>query len=83
MDQVRSVSDWMAERGVSPAELVAASRLGERVVTAIVSGRYTPSPQQRQQLCTALRITLEQVAWGHVATVEHMYGHGSQFGRSP
>ncbi len=83
MIEVKSVSQWMAERGVAMAELVAASRLDDRVVDAIVMDRYTPSPEQRARLAAALGVDLEQVAWGHVVPVEHLYGHGQQFGRSP
>jgi hypothetical protein len=64
-------------------ELVTASGLESGVVEAILHGRYTPSPQQREQLARALRVGLDQIAWGHVVPVEHMYGHGQQFGRSP
>ncbi|MBI3467903.1 MAG: helix-turn-helix transcriptional regulator [Planctomycetes bacterium] len=83
MEQVKTISAWMTERGMSLAELVAAAAIEERVVTAIANGRYTPSPQQRERLCAALGITPEQVAWGHVVPVEHLYGHGPQFGRTP
>ena len=83
MTQVKTLAEWMTERGLGLAELVEASALGERVVEAIAQGRYTPSPQQRQRLSAALGIGPEQVLWGHRAQVEHMYGHGPQFGRSP
>jgi ribosome-binding protein aMBF1 (putative translation factor) len=83
MNEVRSVTQWMAERGLAAADLVAASRLEQRVVEAIVQGRYTPSPEQRERLATALGVAAEQIAWGHVVPVEHLYGHGAQFGRSP
>jgi ribosome-binding protein aMBF1 (putative translation factor) len=83
MAQVKTVADWMAERGVGVAELVEASALDKRVVEAIVHGRYTPSPQQRQRLATALRVNPDDIHWGHQATVEHIQGHGPQFGRSP
>jgi hypothetical protein len=83
MVEVQSVSQWMAERGVTMAALVAASRIDERVVEAIVRGRYTPSPEQRSSLAEALGVGLDQIAWGHAVPVEHMYGHGQQFGRSP
>jgi len=81
--EIKSVSQWMVERGIDQPGLVAAARLDERVVQAIVAGRYTPSPDQRQRLCAALAVEPEQIAWGHVNEVEHMYGHGTQFGRSP
>ena len=83
MAQVKSVADWMAERGISLAQLVEASRLEERVVEAIARGRYTPSPQQRQRLAAALGVAAELIAWGHQAEVVHIQGHGPQFGRSP
>ena len=83
MLDIKTAQQWMAERGVSLADLVAASELEPRVVEAILQGRYTPSPQQREQLAVALGVGLDQIAWGHVVPVEHMYGHGTQFGRSP
>jgi ribosome-binding protein aMBF1 (putative translation factor) len=83
MAQVKTLAEWMAERGVGLPELVAASGVEERVVEAIARARYTPSPEQRRQLSAALGVTPEQVAWGHAAEVAHVYGHGPQFGRSP
>ena len=83
MAQVQTVAAWMAERGLDLAQLVAASALDERVVAAIAQGHYTPSPEQRRRLAAALTVSPDQVAWGHLAQVEHVYGHGPQFGRSP
>jgi ribosome-binding protein aMBF1 (putative translation factor) len=83
MAQVKTIAEWLAERGLSLSDLIAASALDDRVVEAIAHGRYTPSPQQRQRLAAALGVSPEQVAWGHLAQVDHMYGHGPQFGRSP
>ena len=83
MAAVKSVADWMAERGLTLAGLVEASGLDRRVVEAIAAGRYTPSPQQRQRLAQVLAVGPEQVAWGHQTEVAHVYGHGPQFGRSP
>jgi transcriptional regulator with XRE-family HTH domain len=83
MAQVNTLAGWMTERGIDLAELVEASGLDGRVVEAVACDRYTPSPQQRQRLSAVLGVEPEQVAWGHLAQVEHMYGHGPQFGRSP
>ena len=79
----KALSDWMAERGLSLAQLVAATGLDDRVVEAVAHGRYTPSPEQRRRLAAALGVEPDQVAWGHVTPVEHVLGHGPQFGRSP
>jgi lambda repressor-like predicted transcriptional regulator len=81
--QEKTVAEWMAERGLGLAELVRASGLERRVVEAIAAARYTPSPDQRRVLAAALGVAPEQVAWGHQAQVQHVYGHGPQFGRSP
>jgi len=83
MSPIKSISQWMTERGLAAADLVAASRLDPRVVEAIVQGRYTPSPDQRQRLAAALSVSPDEISWGHIAAVEHLYGHGPQFGRSP
>ena len=83
MAQVKTVADWMAERGMELAQLIAASGLDDRIAEAIVRARYTPSPEQRRRVAAALGVDPERIAWGHQAQVEHVYGHGPQFGRSP
>ncbi|HTK76186.1 MAG TPA: hypothetical protein VL371_13065 [Gemmataceae bacterium] len=83
MSQVKTIANWMAERRTDISGLVDASALDKRVVEAIVAGRYTPSPQQRQRLAGALGVGPDEIAWGHLNQVSHVYGHGPQFGRSP
>jgi transcriptional regulator with XRE-family HTH domain len=83
MGPIKTVAEWMVEYRLSLDELMEKSGLEKRVVTAIVEGRYTPSPAQRQRLATALGVAVEQIAWGHVTQVSHVQGHGPQFGRSP
>jgi transcriptional regulator with XRE-family HTH domain len=83
MLHTRTLAAWLTERGMSVAQLVEATGLDRRVVEAIAHGRYTPSPQQRQRLATALALTPDDIQWGHTTAVDHIYGHGPQFGRSP
>ena len=83
MPEVKSVADWMAARGITLARLIEATGLDARVVVAIASCRYTPSPAQRQRFAAAMGISAEQVAWGHKTEVTHLHGHGPQFGRTP
>ena len=83
MARLKTLAECLAERGLTLAQLVETSGLDNRVVRAIVHGRYTPSPDQRRRLAEALGVLVEELAWGHVAQVEHVYGHGPQFGRSP
>jgi hypothetical protein len=83
MARVRTLVEWMADRQITLAELIGASGVEDRVVEAIAHGRYTPSPEQRQRLSAVLGVEPDEVAWGHVTEVSHVYGHGPQFGRSP
>jgi len=83
MKKPRTVSEWMTEQGLSIAKLVESSGLDERVVSAIVAGRYTTSPKQRDKLANILNVSPKEIQWGQAVHVDHMYGHGPQFGRSP
>jgi hypothetical protein len=83
MNTVKPISEWMAERGVGLDDLLAFSALDRKVLRAIIHGHYTPSPAQRQRLAAALAVDPELIVWGHTVPVDHIYGHGPQFGRSP
>lgn len=83
MDTQRTLAEWLNERGMDVAQLVVSSGLDQRVVEAIVAGRYTTSPQQRERIAGALGVSVSRIQWGQAVEVDHMYGHGPQFGRSP
>lgn len=58
--------DYLLEQSQkSLAEIAAAARLDVRRVEAIVDGRWTPSPEERQAIATALGVPLESIAFGH------------------
>jgi hypothetical protein len=80
---MKPLARYLEESGMSVDQLVAATGLEAKLVQAIVSGNYTPSPFQRQRLAAAVGVATDEIAWGHAVPVEHMYGHGPQFGRSP
>jgi ribosome-binding protein aMBF1 (putative translation factor) len=83
MEKVKSIGEWMADRGIGLEQLLESTALDRRILLAIVNGQYTPSPQQRRRLAAALGIEVALIAWGHTTEVQHIYGHGPQFGRSP
>jgi len=72
----------MEEAGISIGQLVIASGLDAKLVKAIVSGNYTPSPLHRQRLAAALGVSTDDISWGHAVAVEHLRGNGPQCGRS-
>jgi len=63
-------------------QLVSASKLDVKLVTAIVTGNYTPSPSQRELIAAALGVSKDEISWGHTVPVEHLRGNGPQVGRS-
>jgi transcriptional regulator with XRE-family HTH domain len=80
---MEALSDLCGKRGWTAAELAARCGLEESRVLAILEGRWTPSPQERDKIAAVFGLTRAQIAWGHRATVQHLYGHGPQFGRTP
>jgi ribosome-binding protein aMBF1 (putative translation factor) len=80
---MKPLAHHMEETGTNLEQLVKASGLEAKLVRAIAAGNYTPSPSERQRLAAALGVAVEDIAWGHAVPVEHMWGHGPQFGRTP
>jgi transcriptional regulator with XRE-family HTH domain len=83
MEPVRSVAELCADHGLDCKDLAAKSGLDESRVEAIVAGRWTPSPSERDRIAAVFRLSRDQIAWGHKNPIAHVYGHGPQFGRSP
>ena len=79
----KSVAELCIEHGIDLTQLAVKARLEEERVLAIVEGRWTPSPSERDKVAGVFGLTRDDIAWGHRASVEHIQGHGPQFGRSP
>jgi ribosome-binding protein aMBF1 (putative translation factor) len=79
---MKPLARYMEEAGMSVDQLIAAAGLDAKLVKAIVSGNYTPSPLERQRLAAAIGISIEEISWGHAVPVEHLRGNGPQAGRS-
>jgi transcriptional regulator with XRE-family HTH domain len=79
---MKPVARYMEELGIGIDQLIAAAGLDARLVKAIVSGNFTPSPSQRQRLAAALGVPIDEISWGHAVPVEHLRGNGPQSGRS-
>ena len=79
---MKPVAWYLEQRGTSLEQLVAASGLESRIVKAIVSGNYTPSPVQRARVAAALGVSVTDISWEHSVEVQHLRGNGPQVGRS-
>ena len=79
---MKALAQHLEEMGVTVEQLIASAKLDAKLVKAIVSGNYTPSPFERKRLAEALGISIEDVSWGHAVPVEHLRGNGPQTGRA-
>jgi hypothetical protein len=76
MDTGKSVAALCLEQRVTVSELATKTGLDEARVLAIVSGRWTPSPAERDLVAKVFGLTRAQIVWGHVTPIQHIYGHG-------
>ena len=72
----RTVAELCREQSIDAAALSNRSGLDESRVTAIALGRWTPSPAERQKIADVFGVAVDQIAWGHVTPIQHLYGHG-------
>ena len=79
---MKPLAHYLEETGTSIDQLVEASGLEAKLVRAIASGNYNPSPSERQRLAAALGVSTSDIAWGHAVPVQHLRGNGPQSGRS-
>jgi transcriptional regulator with XRE-family HTH domain len=76
-DILKSVDELCVENGIDARQLAERSSVDEQRVLAIMLGRWTPSPQERDAIAGVLGVTRDQIAWGHKTPIQHLYGHGS------
>jgi transcriptional regulator with XRE-family HTH domain len=72
----KSVDQLCLEHGIDVKQLAERSGLDESRVLAIVLGRWTPSPAERDRIAAVFGLTRDQLAWGHKTPIQHIYGHG-------
>jgi transcriptional regulator with XRE-family HTH domain len=75
-DTPKSVELLCSEHGLDARQLADRSGLEESRVVAIVLGRWTPSPQERDAIAGVFGRTRDQVVWGHKTPIQHIYGSG-------
>ena len=70
------ITDLCQQYEMTIADLTQKSNLDESRVTAIVLGRWTPSPAERKKIADMFDLLPDQIAWGHKTPIQHIYGHG-------
>jgi hypothetical protein len=76
MDAPKSVSELCTQHQIDVRQLAARAGLEESRTLAIVLGRWTPSPQERDKVAAVFGLTRDQISWGHKTPIQHIYGHG-------
>lgn len=76
MEFPKTVADLCQEYGIDARQLAERSGLDEQRVAAIVLGRWTPSPAEREAVAGVFGLKRDQIIWGHKTPIQHIYGHG-------
>ena len=76
MEGTKNVDELCVEHKIDVKMLAEKSGLDETRVLAIVLGRWTPSPDERDKVAAAFGLTRDQIAWGHKTPIQHIYGSG-------
>lgn len=71
-----TVAELCQQHKLTIPQLAEQSGLMEDRVTAIVLGRWTPSPEERAQVAGVFGVEKEDISWGHKTPIQHIYGHG-------
>jgi hypothetical protein len=76
MEGLKTVEELCVQHGLTHKQLADKASLDEQRVLAIVLGRWTPSPAERDKVAAVFGLTRDQIAWGHKTPIQHIYGHG-------
>lgn len=76
MENLKTVVQLCEEHKIDLRNLVAKSGLEEGRILSIVTGRWTPSPGERDAVAAVFGLTRDQIVWGHTTPIQHIYGSG-------
>jgi len=60
---------------MSVAEIAAKAKVDSERVLAIVDGRWTPSPREREKIAAALGVDVKEISWGHTMNFRNVTYH--------
>lgn len=73
---MKTVEELCQEQKLAVPALAEKAQLDEQRVLAIVLGRWTPSPTERDRIAAAFGVSRDEIAWGHKTPIQHIYGSG-------
>jgi transcriptional regulator with XRE-family HTH domain len=75
-DSIKAIDHLCVEHGIDVKQLAERSGLDESRVLAIVLGRWTPSPAERDAIAHVFGLARDRISWGHKTPIQHIYGSG-------
>ena len=72
----KNIDQLCRDAQIDARQLAERAGLDEQRVLAIVMGRWTPSPAERDAIAAVFGLARDQIAWGHKTPIQHIYGHG-------
>jgi hypothetical protein len=76
MEISKNVNELCEEHHIDYKRLAELTGLDDQRILAIVLGRWTPSPGERDKVAAVFGLTRDQITWGHRTPIQHIYGHG-------
>jgi ribosome-binding protein aMBF1 (putative translation factor) len=75
MPAEKTIERIIEETGITVAELADKANIDKRRTQAIVDGRWTPSPKERERIAAALNLSAEDISWGHTMNFRNITYH--------
>ena len=75
MASKRTVDRLIEETGITIEELAEKAKLETSRTQAIVDGRWTPSPKERERIAAAFGLTVTDISWGHTMNFRNVTYH--------
>jgi transcriptional regulator with XRE-family HTH domain len=76
VESLLTVESLCKEHGLDHRQLAAKAGLDEGRILAIILGRWTPSPAERDSIAAVFGVTRDRIGWGHKTPIQHIYGSG-------
>jgi transcriptional regulator with XRE-family HTH domain len=75
-ETMKSLAQLCRAGNIDLRTLAERSGVDEQRLMAIVLGRWTPSPEDRDAIAAVFSVTRDEIAWGHKTPIQHIYGQG-------
>jgi hypothetical protein len=72
---MKTIDVLLEEKDLVLDELAQQARLPIERVAAIVDGRWTPSPVEREKLASAVGVPVSEISWGHTMNPRNVRYH--------